>query len=262
MRNVAIVFTLSLVVGACGDPQTPTSPATSDHPVVTGAVNTGAAQTAGTGASLQPGQSVQGLIEADIGNGMQVFRSLSSKLDDDLDQRVGEAMASRAGQQALGEANRSLQAAGIDQKVAAEQVRGLAAGLAGKTIHDSQVRHIAMVGRLEVGLNGAAGDGARLGVNLSFDDNTLQLLHANIDVAPDSRQIMSRFQSVKEAPPTVTIERFEKNADGTYAVAGHFSARDLQPARTARKLDGQTLPGVEGRFAFDALPFRELGIGR
>lgn len=262
MRNVAIVFILSLVVTACGDTQTPTSAARSDDPDITGAVNAAAAVMADSGADLQPGQSVQGLIEADIGKGMQVFRSLSSKLDADLDQRVDQAMASRAGQQALDEANRSLQAAGIEQKAAAEQVRGLAAGMAGKTVHDSQVRHIAMVHRLEVGLNGAASDGARLGVNLSFDDNTLQLLHASIDVVPDSRQIMSRFQSVKETPPTVTIERFEKNADGTYAVAGHFSARDLQPARTARKLAGQTLPGVEGRFAFDALPFRELGIGR
>src|SRR5690606_28868615 len=69
MRNVAIVFILSLVVTACGDTQTPTSAARSDDPDITGAVNAAAAVMADSGADLQPGQSVQGLIEADIGKG-------------------------------------------------------------------------------------------------------------------------------------------------------------------------------------------------
>lgn len=262
MRTALTTLALSLLLAACGDGHTPAPQAASPAATAMGALDAAAALSADAGTALQPGQSVQGVIEADVGHGVQVFRSLSSKLADDLDQHLDQALASRAGQDALGEANRSLQASGINQKVAAEQVRGLAAGLAGKTMHDSQVRHIGMVNRLEVGLSGTAADGARLTVNLGFDDSTLQLQHASVEVQPDPREIMGRFQSVKEAPPTVTIERFERNPDGSYALAGHFSASDLPAARTARTLTGQTLARAEGRFAFDALPFRELTIGR
>ena len=56
----------------------------------------------------------------------------------------------------------------------------------------------------------------------------------------------------------VTIDRFERNADGTYSIAGSFSAKDLPASSMAKKLPAKTLPSASGTFAFDALPLKEM----
>jgi hypothetical protein len=56
----------------------------------------------------------------------------------------------------------------------------------------------------------------------------------------------------------VTIERFERNADGTYAIAGTFSAKDLAASPMAKKLDEKTLASASGRFDYDALPLKQM----
>ena len=59
----------------------------------------------GGDAPLQPGQSVQGMIEADVGKGTQRFRSLSTKVADDIAEQLDDKLATRNGSQALEDAN-------------------------------------------------------------------------------------------------------------------------------------------------------------
>ena len=56
----------------------------------------------------------------------------------------------------------------------------------------------------------------------------------------------------------MTIERFERNADGTYAIAGTFEAKDLAASPMAKKLEAKTLPSASGRFDYAALPVKEM----
>ena len=55
-----------------------------------------------------------------------------------------------------------------------------------------------------------------------------------------------------------TIDRFERSADGTYAIAGSFSAKDLPASSMAKKLPSASLASASGTFSFDALPLKEM----
>ena len=50
------------------------------------------------------------------------------------------------------------------------------------------------------------------------------------------------------------IEKIERVGDKVFAVSGSFSAADLEPGVMSKKLQGQTLPAVSGRFAFTEVP--------
>jgi len=222
------------------------------------AVDAAAAKLPPPETALQPGQSVQGTIEASVGRGPQSFRSLSTKVADDIGAQMDERLASGEGRKAIDEANRALATSGTGQKVDADTVRGVVAGMAGKSLHDSQVQHLEMIGSLQVSLNGKAADGGALEIGLSFDDASLGLTDVSLSYRPDPRSMFDSFATTKDAPPQVTIERFEKNADGSYALAGTFRAANVPAAKMAKKLVGQTLPQAEGRFEFAALPLKAM----
>lgn len=255
MRTIAFLVPVLLSLAACGGQE---SASTSPAQGMREAVDAAAAKLPPAEAALQPGQSVQGTIEASVGRGPQSFRSLSTKVADDLGAQLDERLASGEGRKALDEANRALATSGTGQKVDADTVRDVVAGMAGKTLHDSQVQHLEMIGSLQVSLNGKAADGGALEIGLSFDDASLGLTEASLSYRPDPRSMFDAFATTKDAPPQVTIERFEKNADGSYALAGTFRATNMPAAKMAKKLAGQTLPQAEGRFEFAALPLKAM----
>lgn len=143
MRCAISALSLALLLTACSEPQ----PADTTSPVnaVRQVAETAAAKAPPSQTALQPGQSVQGIIEADVGKGTQSFRSLSTKVADDLDKQIEEKLRAGEGQRALNEANRTLRDSGVKQEVGADQVRDFIGGMAGKTFHDSMVQHIGMV---------------------------------------------------------------------------------------------------------------------
>ena len=259
MRRHISALSLTVLLAACGEPQPANTASPADAALK--AAETAAANAPKAQAALQPGQSVQGMIEANVGKGMQSFRSLSTKVADNLDKQLEEKLGTGEGKRALNEANRTLRDSGIKQEVSADQVRDFIGGMAGKTFHDSMVQHIGMIGQLNVALNGTAADGTKLTLDLSFDDANMALKSASVTYQPDSRAMFDSFRSDDEAPPQMTIERFEKNADGSYALSGSFRAQNVPASKLAKKIKGQTLAGAEGRFAFETLPFRELNLG-
>ena len=77
---------------------------------------------------------------------------------------------------------------------------------------------------------------------------------ANVSYYPDSKDVFNSFKTGKKAPATVRIDKIERVGDKVFAVSGSFSADDLQPGAMSKKLQGQTLPAVSGRFAFTEVP--------
>ena len=264
MRRIAfpVPFIAIALLAGCSQEDTPSSDAGSPasglqdmaDAAMHDAVESGAI--ASGDAPLQPGQTVQGTIEADVGKGSQSFRSLSTKLADDLDKQVAAKMdGNDKVQAAIDDGNAKLKQMGAGVQVSSDDVKDFVGGLAGKTIHDSSVMHIGIVKRQAVNLQGRAGDGSQVQLSLNFDDQSLAFQDASFSYQPDPKSIMDRFSS---DAPEVTIDRFEKNADGSFALAGSFKASNVPAAVTAKKLKGETLASASGTFSFDALPAKEM----
>ena len=203
-------------------------------------------------APLKPGQSVQGSIEADVGNGTQSFRSLSTKVADDIAEQLDEKLGSGEGKAAIDDANRKLDKLGV--QVDAGDVRDIVGGMAGKTFHDSVVMQVDIIHTLQVNLAGKSGD-SQLQLDLGFDDKTLALADAQLTYRPKASAMFDVYES-KDVQ--VVIERFVRNEDGSYAIAGSFTAKDVPASKMAKRLDAATLPSASGRFDYAALPLKEM----
>ncbi len=251
--SLAPLLALALLAGCQQDAASPPNTAKGMQAAIEQAT-AGVASPTGD-APLQPGQTLQGSIEANVGKGMQTFRSLSTKVADDIAEQMDEKLATGEGRKAINDANRKLEALGTGMTVDAGSVRDIAGGMAGKTFHEAQVRRIDILKTLQVGLSGKAGDGSQLELNLDFDDKTLALSGANLNYRPKAS---SMFDFYENKHVQVEIERFERNADGSYAIAGTFAAQDSAASPMAKKLDAQTLPSASGRFDYAALPLKEM----
>lgn len=209
-------------------------------------------------APLKEGQTVQGTLQADVGNGMQSFRSLSTRVADDIGKQLDEKLGRAEGQDAIADANKKLEKLGTGMQVDAGDVRDIVGDMAGKTFHDSQVLHVDIIKSLQVTLKGTAGDGGNLDLGITFDDQSLAMTGSSLNYRPKANAMFDFYEGKGGEQVTVTIDRFERNADGTYAIAGSFSAKDLPASSMAKKLPAKTLPSASGTFAFDALPLKEM----
>lgn len=209
-------------------------------------------------APLKEGQTVQGTLQADVGNGMQAFRSLSTKVADDIGEQLDEKLGRSEGQEAIADANKKLEKLGTGMQVDAGDVREIVGDMAGKTFHDSQVLHVDIIKSLQVTLKGTAGDGGSLDLGITFDDQSLAMTGSSLNYRPKANAMFDFYEGKGGEQVTVTIDRFERNADGTYAIAGSFSAKDLPASSMAKKLPAKTLPSASGTFAFEALPLKEM----
>ena len=209
-------------------------------------------------APLKEGQTVQGTLQADVGNGMQAFRSLSTKVADDIGEQLDEKLGRSEGQEAIADANKKLEKLGTGMQVDAGDVREIVGDMAGKTFHDSQVLHVDIIKSLQVTLKGTAGDGGNLDLGITFDDKTLAMTGSSLSYRPKATAMFDTYQGKGPEGVQVTIDRFERNADGTYAIAGSFSAKDLPASSMAKKLPSASLASASGTFSFDALPLKEM----
>jgi hypothetical protein len=254
MRTIAFLVPVLLMLVACGSQESAPASSSSANGM-RDAVDAAAAKLPPPDAPLQPGQSVQGVIEADVGKGTQSFRSLATKVADDIGAQMDEKLAGSEGRKAIDEANRALDKSGIAQKVDAADVRAFVGGMAGKTFHDASVRQIDIIHQLQVNLSGKAGDGSQLQLDISFDDSTLKMQEAKVTFRPKTR---SMFDFHESKNVQVSIERFERNADGSYALRGSFTAKDVPASNMAKELKGKVLAFASGRFDYAALPLKQM----
>jgi len=262
MRKTASLAVVVAALSACGNTST-TAPADTASGMQAAVEQAeGDAQAAGaasTGdAPLKPGQTIQGSIEADVGNGTQSFRSLATKVADDIGAQVEGKLDTGKGQRAIDDANRKLEKLGVESRVGADDVRDMVEGMAGKTFHDASVMQVDIIKSLQVSLKGTASDGAQVDLAMTFDDKSLALTSSNFSYRPKANAMFDFYQSKGDKDVEVTLERFERNADGTYALTGTFAAKDLPASKMAKKLPSASLPSASGRFDYASLPLKQM----
>ena len=250
------MLALALLAG-CGQDTAPSTKTASGMQTAIEQATEGATPSAGD-APLKPGQSVQGSIEADVGNGMQAFRSIATKVADDIGEQVDDKLGTGEGQRALDDANRKLEKMGVDARVSDTDVRDIVGGMAGKTFHDASVMQVDIIKSLQVSLKGTASDGAQLDLAMTFDDTSLTLTSSNFTYRPKANAMFDFYEAKDKEGFAVTVERFERNADGTYAIAGSFTAKDVPASAMAKKLPSASLPAASGRFDYASLPLKQM----
>lgn len=208
-------------------------------------------------APLQEGQEVQGVIAAQVEGRDVAFRSVLTRVSDDIGEKIGEAMASDKGRDAVANANERAQGAGLGVQVTGEDVARIVGGMAGKVFADAEVRASFGLPLLMMQLQGTAPDGRRLMLSLNFNRESLQFQDGSISYQPSADTFAGAYVGdVDEGQLDMEIEQFARNDDGSFLVRGRFQARDLVPGRIARTLSGQ-VDSLTGRFAYDSIPFRE-----
>lgn len=255
MRTIPFSLPLALLLAACGGQDSASNTTSTTGEAVRESAQVAAAKQPAADAPLKSNESIQGMFEADIGKGMQSFRSIATRMADDLAAQMEGSIAGSEGRKAIDDANRRLDAMGAGTKVSADDVRNLASSVAGQTFHDSSVLQIDIINRLQVNLNGKASDGGKLTLDLSFDDRSLALTEAKLSYRPANAGMFDAYAS---NAVQVNIERFARNEDGSYAMAGTFSAESLVAEKLSKNLQGKTLPGATGHFDFAALPLKSM----
>ena len=258
MRDRKLKFALPLLAAfaACGGKAPPAPDGVEAVAAHAGKLATRGGGPGGAHAPLQPGQSIQGTILADLGGGEQAFRSLSTRVADDVGQQLERRLGGAEGQRALEQANRALASAGAGA-VDGEDVRRIVGGMAGKTFHQASVLRVDIVRSLRVHMQGKAADGAELELGLEFDAASLELAGTRLGYRPAGAGVFDQYGTTEEGSPEVVVERFERKADGSWSIAGTFSARDVPPAVTSKHLKG-SLARASGRFDYNGLPEKAL----
>lgn len=203
--------------------------------------------------ALKPNERLQGTIELDIGKGPVAYRSIATKLADDLGKTAAQHLESAEGQRRLDDANARLKG---DVKVQASDVQAFADSVAGKTIYTSELRDIELIRRRNVSIRGISAEGAAAALVLTFPMDGGALESAVLEYAPDRRKTMQTFTTGDELPVDVTIERFERIDEDTWSIAGRFTAAKLEPGVLAKQLAGQSITGASGRFDIAELRVR------
>ena len=223
--------------------------------VLLAAAALGATGPASAQEKLAPGstQRVQGSIHADAGRGMVELTSRATTLPSNLGQQTAARLQTAEGQSAVRQGDARAKAA-TGQGVGVADVQAIADQYAGKTVYDSTVRSVKVIARYLLTLDAKAAGGPRVALALALDEKTLAPVSASVSYYPDSKDLFNNFKTGKKAPATVRIEKIERVGDKVFAVSGSFSAADLEPGVMSKKLQGQTLPAVSGRFAFTEVP--------
>lgn len=264
VTSVSFVVTLAtLALMGCGDKASPSAASGGGAPAAPAAaveavVATAAAvapSTPSTPAPLAGNERLQGTIEVDVGKGPVALRSVATTMDANLGKQVAERLNSAQGQQQVAKANDRVEAiTGTSGGKAdtASQVQAIADSYAGKTVFTSTMRHVAIVKRHSVTLDAQLPKGPRITLDLQLSDKDYQLESARVSYYPNVGDAFSSFTTQKSGPDAavVTLDKFEQINDTTYAMEGSFKATNMVPAALAKKLQGQTVEQVQGRFKF------------
>lgn len=261
LRLLVPLCTVIALSCACSKPAPDASSATSPNAVDSLAATVesasaaaGDAQPAGD-APLKPGERVQGTIQLDIGNGAAAFRSIATKIDDDLGKKTAERLGSAAGQKDLAGAKSKV---GGGTNVSAKDVQELADAFAGKTMYTSQMYSFAIIKQRQMELAGIAADGRRATLVIKFPLDSDTPKSASLEYVPNGRKRMQTFETERKADDAVqvTLDRFERLDDDTVSVAGTFSSGKLMPGVMAKDLAGQEIAGASGSFDFSEIHVR------
>jgi len=199
--------------------------------------------------SLKPNERVQGTIQFDMGNGPVSYRSIATKLDENLGRKTAERLGSADGQRALAKAN---DRAGGKVQVSAQDVQDMADTFAGKTIYTSEIREISIIKQRQMNLQGTAPDNSRVSISIQFGLDDDAPLGGNLQFMPNVKKLTQSYEINRKDKGSmqVKIDRFERVSDDTYAVAGTFTTGKLMPGVLAKDLAGKEIASSSGSFDF------------
>lgn len=256
---LAASLSLVLLVGckqdAATDATNPTDAASGMQTMVEQAEADANAAVASSDAPLKPGERVQGTIQLDIGDGAAPFRSLATKIDDDLGKKTAERLGNAEGQRDLDNAKSKV---GGGANVSSQDIQELADSFAGKTIYTSEMHSLSIINQRQVGLTGISADGRRATLTIAFPMDSDTPTGAKLEYTPNGKKQMQSFESNRKADDSVqvTLERFEHVDDDTLSIAGSFKADKLSPTILAKDLAGQEVVGASGSFDFAEINVR------
>lgn len=268
IATVGILAT-ALVLTGCGKTEQPTASSTTPAAVA------GLSDTAATALAtpdLKPKklpdgntEREQGTMQIDAGKGSQSLRSVATVIDSKLGEKTAARLGTSEGQKKLADANVSVPASmGVSgtPKVTTNDIQDMANSFAGRTVYSSQAMHVGITKSYNVELDAKspADPGVRMKVVFTVSEKDLTLQSAKLEYYPDAGQQMQSFVKKKLALTDITIDKLERKDEKTFVVAGSFKATDLEPGVLAKKLTGQTLANISGRFDFSEVPIRELGL--
>lgn len=259
-RFIVPLLTLVVMASACSEPGSDASAATATNgfeklgKTVEEASEAASAKPAG--AVLQPNERLQGTIQLDIGNGATAFRSIATKIPDDLGKTAAARMASAQGQKDLADANAKV--GGGNANVSAQDVQELADAFAGRTMYTSQMMSVSIANMRIVELDGVAADGRKTSLNINFPMDSDIPNKATLKYYPDGKKRMQWFETDRKSDDDVqvTVDRFERVDDKTLSIAGSFKADRLVPGVLSKNLVGQELTGASGSFDFTEVNIR------
>lgn len=207
-------------------------------------------------AALKPNERVQGTIQLDIGDGAAAFRSIATKIPDDLGKTTAARMATADGQKDLAGANAKF--GGGNANVSAQDVQELADAFAGRTTYTSQMMSLSIANMRIVELDGVAADGRRTTLNINFPLDSDTPNEATLKYYPNGKKQMQWFETDRKSDGKVqvTLDRFERVDDNTLSIAGSFKADKLVPGVLSKDLAGQELAGASGSFDFTEINIR------
>lgn len=260
LRYIVPLCTVIALICACSKPAADAASSTSGDGFDQLADTVEGASTAANDAepaanALQPNERVQGTIQFDIGKGAETFRSIATKIPDDLGDTTAERLGSAAGQKDLADAQSRV---GGSVEVRSSDVQNLADAVAGKTMYTSEMYSVAMINQRGVDLSGVAADGRIVSLNILFPMDSDTPTRAKLEYIPNGKKRMQSLETERKAEDAVqvTLERFERVDDNTMSIAGSFKASTLKPGVLAKDLAGQEITGASGRFDFTEVHVR------
>lgn len=259
LRFIVPLCTVIALTCACSKPAAdPASTSNAiDHLVATAdSASAAASEAKPAGDALEPNQRVQGTIQLDIGNGAAAFRSIATKIPDDLGKTTAARLGSAAGQKDLASANAKV--GGGHANVSAQDVQDMANSFAGRTMYTSEMNSLAIANLRIVGLSGVDANGRKTTLNIKFPMDSDTPSAANLEYVPDGKKRTQWFETDRksDASVEVTLDRFERVDDKTLSIAGSFKANKLVPGVLSRELAGQEIPGASGSFDFTEVNIR------
>ena len=251
LRFIVPLFAVIALTCGCSKPAADAGSATSAN-AIDQTVNKAekASAAANGGDALEPNELLEGRIQLDVGNGAAAYRSIATKIADDLGKTAAARMDTAAGKKDLASANAKV--GGGRTNVSAKDVQDIANAFAGKTIYTSQMRTFGIVNQRQVELTGVAADGRKTSLYINFPMDSDKPLKAKLEYWPTDKKRTEKFETDRrdDGVVQVTLARFERVDDKTLSIAGSFKTGKLMAGVMADDLKGQEIKNASGSFDF------------
>lgn len=199
---------------------------------------------------------LQGSMQVNAGVGELELKSFATVVDANLGEKTAKLLGTTQGQKSLSDAKTSLGGKGANA-VTSNDVQDMANAMAGRTVYTSQANHIEIIESYGITLDAKSEmkGGARVTLNLRFSEKDMKLVDGKLEYYPNSESYSESYMK-KITAAEVAIDKLERKDDKTFVMLGSFNVSGLKAGVLAKKLKGEILDSVTGKFDFQEVPIR------